>query len=167
MLKRNSINVHCKFGARQKWEPAGRIGDSGNFLNGFAKIPRLIVLNIDWVPIVLNKKTPEGAYAGCIDVRKNYRYVGWQWKVEYCMQQIGNLRSSTTVEWLRLDEQERSMVDWIEYEPFGARKREIKIVNRQAATAESLIDGHRVINVISWTSWSLCLPPLSIFALLV
>ena len=30
----------------------------------------------------LNKKTPEGAYAGCVGVRKNYRYVEWQWKVE-------------------------------------------------------------------------------------
>ena len=29
------------------------------------------------------------------------------------------------------------------------KKREIKIVNKQAATAESLIDGHRVKNVIS------------------
>ena len=43
-----------------------------------------------------------------------------------------------------------SMVDWIEYEPFGAKKREeIKIVNKQAAAVESLIDGHRVENVIS------------------
>ena len=25
-----------------------------------------------------NKKTPEGVYAGCVGVRKNYRYVGWQ-----------------------------------------------------------------------------------------
>ena len=53
MMKRNSINVHCKFGACQKWEPAGRIGDFGNFLNGFAKSQRLIVLNIDWVQFVL------------------------------------------------------------------------------------------------------------------
>ena len=53
MVKRNSINVHCKFGACQKWEPAGRIGDSGNFLNGFAKSPLLVVLNIDWVQFVL------------------------------------------------------------------------------------------------------------------
>ena len=37
-----------------------------------------------------------------------------------------------------------SMVDWVEYEPFGAKKKEIKIVNKQAATVESLIDGHRV-----------------------
>ena len=37
----------------QKWEPAGRIGDFGNFFNGFAKCPRLIVLNIDWVQFVL------------------------------------------------------------------------------------------------------------------
>ena len=29
-----------------------------------------------------NKKTPEGVYAGCVGVRKNYRYVQWQWKVE-------------------------------------------------------------------------------------
>ena len=55
MLKRYCINVHCKFGARQKWEPAGRIGDFGNFWNGFVKSPRLIVLNIliDWVQFVL------------------------------------------------------------------------------------------------------------------
>ena len=43
-------------------------------------------------------------------------------------------------------------MDWIEYEPFGARKREIKIVNKQAATVESLIGGHHVKNVISQTS---------------
>ena len=53
MLKCNSINVHCKFGARHKWEPAGHIGDFGNFLNSFAKTPRLIVLNIDLVQFVL------------------------------------------------------------------------------------------------------------------
>ena len=29
------------------------------------------------------------------------------------------------------------------------KKKEIKIVNKQAATVESLIDGHRVKNVIS------------------
>ena len=29
-----------------------------------------------------NKKTPEGVYAGCVGVRKNCRYVEWQWKVE-------------------------------------------------------------------------------------
>ena len=28
-----------------------------------------------------NKKTPEGVYAGCVGLRKNYGYVGWQWKV--------------------------------------------------------------------------------------
>ena len=28
-----------------------------------------------------NKKTPEGVYAGCFVLRKNYGYVGWQWKV--------------------------------------------------------------------------------------
>ena len=53
MLKHNAINVHCKFGARQRWELAGRIGDFGNVFNGFAKSPRLIVLNIDWVQFVL------------------------------------------------------------------------------------------------------------------
>ena len=53
MLKCNSINVHCKFGAHQKWEPAGRIGDFENFLNSFVKTPRLIVLNIDLVQFVL------------------------------------------------------------------------------------------------------------------
>ena len=29
------------------------------------------------------------------------------------------------------------MVDWVEYEPFGAKKKEIEIVNKQAATVES------------------------------
>ena len=28
-----------------------------------------------------NKKTPEGAYAGCVGFRKNYGYVGWKWKL--------------------------------------------------------------------------------------
>ena len=42
-----------KIGACQKWEPAGCIGNFGNVLNGFAKSPRLIVLNIDWVQFVL------------------------------------------------------------------------------------------------------------------
>ena len=55
MLKRNSFNVHWKFGACQKWEPTGRIGDFGNFLNGFAKSPRVLhtVLNVEWVQFVL------------------------------------------------------------------------------------------------------------------
>ena len=55
MLKRNSFNVHWKFGACQKWEPANRIGDFGNFLNGFAKSPRVrrTVLNIEWRQFVL------------------------------------------------------------------------------------------------------------------
>ena len=26
--------------------------------------------------IIMNKKTPEGAYAGCVGLRKNYGYVG-------------------------------------------------------------------------------------------
>ena len=57
MLKRNSVNVHWNILPQlalqiwQKWEPAGRIGDFGDFLNGFAKSPRLIVLNIDWVSL--------------------------------------------------------------------------------------------------------------------
>ena len=59
MLKRNSIlkcwsNTRPQLGASKKWEPAGRIGDFGNFLNGFSKGLRLIVLNIDWVQFVLN-----------------------------------------------------------------------------------------------------------------
>ena len=55
MLKRNSFNVHWKFGACQKWEPTGRLGDFGNFLNGFAKSPRVLhtVLNTEWVQFVL------------------------------------------------------------------------------------------------------------------
>ena len=55
MLKRNSFNVHWKFGACQKWEPAGRIGDFGNFFNGFAKSLRMFhtVLNIEWMQVVM------------------------------------------------------------------------------------------------------------------
>ena len=40
----------CKCSACQKLEPAGRVGDFGNFLNGFAKSPR--VLRWSWI---LNK----------------------------------------------------------------------------------------------------------------
>ena len=60
MLKRDSVNVHSlnilpqlALQIYQKWEPDGRIGDFGNFLNGFSKSTRLIVLNIDWVQFVL------------------------------------------------------------------------------------------------------------------
>ena len=53
MLTRNSINVNCKFGAHQKWELAGSLGDFGNSLNDFAKSLQLIVLNIEWVQFVL------------------------------------------------------------------------------------------------------------------
>ena len=59
MLKRNSVKVYGKHSTphwqltQQKWQPAGRTADFGNFLNGFAKSPRLIVLNIDWVQFVL------------------------------------------------------------------------------------------------------------------
>ena len=42
MLKRNSSKFLCKFSACQKLEPAGRIGDFGNFLNGFATSPRVL-----------------------------------------------------------------------------------------------------------------------------
>ena len=42
-----------------------------------------VLVSIKGVPILIhNKKTPEGVYAGCVGVRKNYRYVEWQWKVE-------------------------------------------------------------------------------------
>ena len=44
-----TLSSHCKFGASQKWEPAGPIGDFGNF-NGFIKSPR--VLRSSWI---LNK----------------------------------------------------------------------------------------------------------------
>ena len=42
MLKCKSFNVYCKFGASQKCEPAGCIGDFRNFLNGFAKSPHML-----------------------------------------------------------------------------------------------------------------------------
>ena len=41
MLKRNSFKFLCKFSAYQKLEPAGCIGDFGNFFNGFAKSQRV------------------------------------------------------------------------------------------------------------------------------
>ena len=36
MLKHNSFNVHWKFGACQKWEPADRIGDFEKFFERFS-----------------------------------------------------------------------------------------------------------------------------------
>ena len=50
MLKRNSCIFLCKFSACQNLELAGHTGDFGNFLNGFAKSPR--VLRWSWI---LNK----------------------------------------------------------------------------------------------------------------
>ena len=41
-----TLSSHCKFGASQKWEPAGPTGNFGNF-NGFAKSPR--VLRSSWI----------------------------------------------------------------------------------------------------------------------
>ena len=58
----------CKFGACQKGEPAGRIlGDFGNFLNGFAKSPPMIVLNIEWVQFVLNNCEMLHSFRGLYD----------------------------------------------------------------------------------------------------
>ena len=86
MLKSNSINVHCKFGARQMWEPAGRtIGDFGNFLNVFAKSPWSIALNIDWVEFVLKNCEILHSVRGLYDklhcftsdvMHKKYKQVG-------------------------------------------------------------------------------------------
>ena len=45
MLERNSVNVHSNTRphlALQKCEPAGCIGDFGNFFNGLAKSPRML-----------------------------------------------------------------------------------------------------------------------------
>ena len=43
-----------KFGACQKLEPAGRIGDFGHFLNCFAESTRAsMVLSIEWMQFVL------------------------------------------------------------------------------------------------------------------
>ena len=67
MLKSNSINVHCKFGARQMWEPAGRTGDFGHFLNVFAKSPWLIVLYIDLVQFVLKNCELLHSFRGLYD----------------------------------------------------------------------------------------------------
>ena len=59
MLERNSVNVHSNQHspqlALQKWEPDGRKADFGNFFNGLAEKPTRtsIVLNIEWVPFVL------------------------------------------------------------------------------------------------------------------
>ena len=43
---------------------------------------RVIASSKKIAEIKVNKKTPEGVYAGCVGVRTNYRYVEWQWKVE-------------------------------------------------------------------------------------
>ena len=58
MLEGKSINVHSNTRlqlALRKWEPAGYIGDIGNFFNGLAKSPRVlpVPLNIEWVQFVL------------------------------------------------------------------------------------------------------------------
>ena len=47
MLKRNSIKVHSLTARTRNENRLAHVGDFGNFLNGFAKSPQLIVLNID------------------------------------------------------------------------------------------------------------------------
>ena len=48
-----------------------------------------VLLPIAVMPFIYqNKKTPKGVYAGCVGVRKIYRYVEWQWQVEQCMQRM-------------------------------------------------------------------------------
>ena len=46
----------------------GRMSDFGNFLNGFAKSPRLIVLNFDWVQFVFmkNREIPHSVRGLCV-----------------------------------------------------------------------------------------------------
>ena len=63
MLKRNSIKVHSNTWPHWQLALETRTGRPngwfGNFLNGFAKSPRLVVLNIDWAQFLLriiNKK---------------------------------------------------------------------------------------------------------------
>ena len=66
------MNVELKLN-----EPAGSIGDFGNFLNGFAKSPRLIVLDIDWVQFVLkNCEILHSAARGLYDRLHTPRFAG-------------------------------------------------------------------------------------------
>ena len=44
-------------------------GESNMQLDNWKFIHELVTI------VVTNKKTPEGVYAGCVAVRKNYRYV--------------------------------------------------------------------------------------------
>ena len=56
MLELNSsmfVQKHSLQLALQKWEPAGRICDFGNFFKGLAKARASIVLNIEWVQFEL------------------------------------------------------------------------------------------------------------------
>ena len=66
----------------------------------------------------------------------------------FTVELVGNLRLTTTVG--RAGEVYRSCRWWIGSSTNRlGRKKEIKIVNKQDATDESLIDGHPVKNVIS------------------
>ena len=74
MLKRNSITVHSSTRPQlklQTWEPAGRIGDFGDFFKKVlvkSKPTRAsIVLNTEWVQFVLQNcetlmHSPRGLY---------------------------------------------------------------------------------------------------------
>ena len=44
---------------------------------------------------VINKKTPEGVYAGCVGVSKDY--VEWHWKVEQSIKEFSTTKSTSQV----------------------------------------------------------------------
>ena len=44
--------------------------------------PKVACVQTSPISFVRARRQPEGVYAGCVGVRKNYRYVGWKWKVE-------------------------------------------------------------------------------------
>ena len=66
-----------------RWELVRVMKINYHYCNGAITV---VFIKVQWNPEnTNNKKTLEGVFAGCVGVRKNYRYVEWQWKVEWCI----------------------------------------------------------------------------------
>ena len=109
-----SFKFLCKFKACQKLELAGRIGDFGNFLNGFASSPRVLrwsrilnECNLSWKTIVkcyilyevcMTKTAPHSTLSPQTWCIKKYKRLVWTHPdllARICEVNLSNAKNST------------------------------------------------------------------------
>ena len=108
------------FGACQKWEPASRISDFGNFFNGFAKSPR--VFRSSWIlnecdciaklwntayctEVCMIKTAPHGTISPqmwCIKKYKRLAYTSSDLLARFCKVNLSNAKNSAWFVFLML-----------------------------------------------------------------